>query len=354
MDPNEKTARPFALKTVFPEDDPDWDERLIRSDGNYSFFHSSAWAHVLRGSYGYKPCYFVSAEESAFSVLVPMMEVDSILTRKRGVSLPFSDYCDPLVAGGRNREEIFEAVAAHGRKRGWKYIEFRGDNGFEDRNAFAFFYSHRLDLSSGSDRLFSSLAGAARRAVKKAVKEGVRTELSRSLSALGEFHRLNRMTRKEHGLPPQPFHFFVQIHRHVIEWGKGFTMLSYIGDEPIAGAVFFHIGDRVVFKYGASDRNRLHLRANNLLMWEAIKWAADAGFRSFCFGRTEPGNDGLRRFKSGWGAKEGVIMYYRYDLEKNEFHRMPVMEMDLHRRIFKRMPIPLLNLIGQLFYRHMG
>lgn len=344
----------LVLNTVAPEDEPDWDERLIRSAGNYSFFHSSAWAEVLRNAYGYRPCYFVNGDESSFSVLVPMMEVNSILTSKRGVSLPFSDYCDALVARGRDREEIFEIIAAYGRKKGWKYIEFRGESGFEDEDAFAFYYSHRLDLSPGSDRLFASLAGAARRSVKKAVREGVRVEIARSMSALQEFYRLNRITRKEHGLPPQPYFFFRQIHRHIIERGMGFTMLSLLGDEAIAGAVFFLLGDRVIFKYGASDKSRQHLRANNLLMWEAVKWAAEAGYKTFCFGRTEAGNDGLRRFKSGWGATEGVIIYYRYDLEKNEFQKMPVMDMDLHRRIFRRMPIPLLNLIGRLFYRHMG
>lgn len=351
MDPSETIS---VLQTATPEDDPEWDDRLIRSEGNYSFFHSSAWARVLRGAYGYKPCYFVNGGKSSFSILIPMMEVNSVLTRKRGVSLPFSDYCEGLVTAGGNREEILETVAAHGRRQGWKYIEFRGGAGFRDRDAFAYYYSHRLDLSPGSDRLFASLSGAARRAVRKAAREGVRVEVGRSLSALREFHRLNRMTRREHGLPPQPFRFFLQVHRHVIEQGKGFTMLSYIDDEPIAGAVFFHIGDRVIFKYGASDRNRLHLRANNLLMWEAIQWAADAGFRSFCFGRTEPDNDGLRRFKSGWGAEEGVIRYYRYDLGKNEFCTMPPGDMNLHRQIFKKMPIPILNMIGRLFYRHMG
>jgi lipid II:glycine glycyltransferase (peptidoglycan interpeptide bridge formation enzyme) len=107
------------------------------------------------------------------------------------------------------------------------------------------------------------------------------------------------MTRKEHGLPPQPFHFFKKIHDHIISKNLGVVVLASFDRENVAGAIYFHIGEKAVFKYGASDKKFQHLRANNLVMWEAIKWYSQNGYRSLCFGRTEPENQGLLQFKSG-------------------------------------------------------
>ena len=347
------SSKHLDLNVVDPGTQPDWDEKLIRSGENYSFFHSSAWAEVLRSTYGYSPCYFTAGNEVAFSVLVPMMEIDSILTKKRGVSLPFSDYCDSLFNCDSDRLSVRKYIESYGREAGWRYIEYRGEEE-KPESPYALYYAHRLDLEPGSQKLFNATESSVRRAIRKALRERITVEGYHSIHAVREFYRLNRFTRKEHGLPPQPYRFFKQVHRHIIEKKKGLVMIAFLNRNPIAAAVFFHIGDKIIFKYGASDKKWQHLRANNLLMWETIKASAEAGFRTFCFGRTEPENEGLRRFKLGWGAREGLIRYYRYNLRENGFIEKPADDMRFHHRIFRKMPIPLLNLIGNFFYRHMG
>ena len=44
--------------------------------------------------------------------------------------------------------------------------------------------------------------------IKKALKEGVEVQLHNSFESVKSFFKLNCMTRKRHGLPPQPFKFF--------------------------------------------------------------------------------------------------------------------------------------------------
>ena len=53
---------------------------------------------------------------------------------------------------------------------------------------------------------------------------------------------------------------------------------------------------------------------NDLIMWEAIKLYACNGYNSFCFGRKNIDQEGLRRFKSKWGSKEYIMNYFKYDL----------------------------------------
>ena len=104
---------------------PGWDD-LIRSSPRSTFFHTSSWARVLSESYGYTPFYFTIIENGKLRVLFPFMEVNSFLTGRRGVSLPFTDYCEPIVEEDRESVDLFNSIVEYGKKRGWKYIELRG------------------------------------------------------------------------------------------------------------------------------------------------------------------------------------------------------------------------------------
>jgi hypothetical protein len=124
--------------------------------------------------------------------------------------------------------------------------------------------------------------------------------------------------------------------------------------KPVAAAVFFHFGEKAVYKYGASAIEHQQLRANNLVMWKAIEHLSMSGFKSLCFGRTDIDHDGLRQFKTGWAAEEYPINYYRHDLRQDRLvtHQSPVN--GLSKTIFGKLPVPVLNVIGSLAYRHMG
>ena len=112
------------LEILNPVNYPGWDELLLRS-GDDSFFHTSGWAKVLMESYGYKPLYYSRIEKGEFLLLMPLMEITSILTGKRGVSLPFTDHCDPLAPDTLSQADLVKAVIDYGRRSNWAYAEMR-------------------------------------------------------------------------------------------------------------------------------------------------------------------------------------------------------------------------------------
>lgn len=283
-----------------------------------------------------------------------MMDVNSMLTGRRGVCLPFTDYCDPLM-DAKQAISLPETFLDLSKQMGWSYMEFRGsERFFENAPSCEFFYGHILDLSPGADDLFKSLRDSTRRNIRKAQKEGIKIIVSDTADALHEFYRLNQMTRRDHGLPPQPYSFFKHLQECVLSKGLGFIILAYHKDQVIAANMYFRFGARLIYKYGASDKDFQHLRANNLVMWEAVKWGCDTGCKTLCFGRTEPENEGLRQFKAGWGAQEYVIRYYRYNLDQEEFSAEHKPINPLFKKIFGIAPVPVLRGIGKLLYRHMG
>ncbi len=283
------------------------------------------------------------------------MEVDSMLTGRRGVSLPFTDFSDPIMPDVPETNGLMASLTDHAKESGWKYLEMRTRQPLPDEfTPSSLYFGHDLDLTQAEGAIFSRFRESTQRNIRKAEKEGVSVTMQRSIDAVREFYRIHCMRRKEHGLPPQPFIWFSKFFDHIIAKGLGVVALARYQEKVIAGAVYVHFMDQAVYKYGASDSRYQHLRANNLVMWEAIRWCRENGLKRFSFGRTESDNKGLLQFKEGWGARESVIYYYRYDIRQNTFikHDHPVT--GPHNRIFRNLPMPLLKIAGKVLYRHMG
>ena len=341
------------IQLINPIDYPDWDKLLLTNDQT-TFFHTSAWAKVLCESYHYKPLYFTVIENGKLSALIPLMEVSSLLTGKRAVSLPVTDECHAITQNTDQFQSLLKNIIICGKQAGWNHIEFRGGNQFlNGSSAYTPHFTHTLALANDEKKIFSSFKSNVKRNIKKAQKENLKVELSHTLESVNEFYRLNCITRKHHGLPPQPHSFFRKIYDHIIAPQNGFVALAAYRAKHVAGAVYFHHAGKAIYKYGASDRKYQELRPNNLVMWQAIKWYCRNGYKTFNFGRTEPENLGLRRFKRGWGTRERLIYSYTYDQVKGEFVR-PNNTFKSCYNFFKILPLPLLRLTGNLFYRHVG
>ncbi|HEV2695332.1 MAG TPA: GNAT family N-acetyltransferase [Verrucomicrobiae bacterium] len=342
---------PAAARRLNPLENPNWDV-LLTSRPDFSFFHGTAWARVLTGAYGYVPHYFYTGDAGSPETLLPLMEVDSWLTGRRGIGLPFTDECAPLGAEKEAFGKIFDGAVAFGKSRGWKYIELRGGGNLLAGPASVSFYGHSVDLKMDERVIFEKMDGSARRAVRKAESEGVTVEVSQSLEAMRDFYRLQCLTRKRHGLPPQPWSFFVNIHRHILSQNLGMVTVASHAGEKIAASVYFFLGGRAIYKYGASDFARQHLRGSNLVMWEAMKWLVRHGASRLNLGKTSLGNEGLRRFKLNLGAHEERVGYVKYDLRQGQF----VTEADgvegWHNAVFRALPLFASRAAGSLLYRH--
>ena len=72
-----------------------WDETAA-GFADCHVFHRAAWARVLSHSYGHRPFYVAALDAGLPMAALPVMEVTSRFTGKRGVSIPFSDFCAPL------------------------------------------------------------------------------------------------------------------------------------------------------------------------------------------------------------------------------------------------------------------
>jgi lipid II:glycine glycyltransferase (peptidoglycan interpeptide bridge formation enzyme) len=342
------------LKIIDPLNYPDWD-CLLLTNKNYSFFHSSLWAQILKDTYNYSPHYFTIVEDNKLMFLVPAMEVKSIFFGNRMVSLPFSDYCEPIIDEINISENIFKFLVDYGKRAHWKSFEFRGgEKIFKDSLKYSYSFAHKLDLTQDLNSIFKNFKLNSRRNIKKAQRENVKVEIFHDFNAIKIFYDLQCITRKRHGIPPQPFSFYTNIFKHIVSNNAGHIILASLDNKVIAGSLFFHIGKKALFKFGASDMNFRKFRANNLIMWEAISWYSQNGYTSFNFGRTDSDDNGLRRFKLSWGSDEVILNYYKFDLKDERFIQRKSNNYFFIKKVFKKTPEPLLRLIGSMLYRHIG
>lgn len=338
---------------VNPLEVKDWNKSILEYP-EYSLFFTSNWVRVLQEAYNYTPKYFVSYNsDEKIHTAIPVMEITSHITGKRGVSLPFTDFCEPISNGNSN--EVYKELMNYAKSKNWKSIEFRGGNKFFDNIApSSFYYHHSLDLTRNINEIYSHFFSSNKRNIKRAIKEGVKVEFTNEPKAVKTFYDLNCLTRKRHGLPPQPYSFFKKVYKYILSDGLGIISLAYFEEKPIAGGVFFHFGKKAIYKFGASEIKYQHLRPNNLIMWETLKYYNSKEFKDFSFGKTEPDNQGLRRFKLAWGSDEEKIFTYKYDLVKESFVPNHDSSRGFYNKIFRIMPVPLLKIIGKTIYRHMG
>lgn len=340
---------------IDPRIDHSWDDSIAEHP-EATIFHTSAWAKVLCDTYRHTPLYFRFKSGEHEDVLLPLMEVASPFTGRRGVSLPFSDFCAPLSFGASSPgHALVEGLATLSRERNWKYFELRStpvaSSALVPNKTF---YAHKLDLQKPAAELLENFDSAARRAIRKAERSNISVEISRDENAIEQFFQLHARTRRRHGIPPQPRAFFQNIHKHIIQHGLGFMVLAHLNARPIAAAIFFHFGESALFKFGASDERHQEHRPNNLLMWQGIRHCQEFGLKTLHLGRTDVGQEGLRRFKLSLGAEEEMLRYFRFNASTSSW--LPpssTFSSSLPGGVFRRLPLTVNKLAGIMLYPHL-
>jgi hypothetical protein len=342
------------MQEVDPLTYPDWNERLLGAP-HASIFHTVNWLRVLQEAYGYRSHYFADLAGPQPLVLLPFLEVKSWLTGVRGVSLPFSDYCEPLVDETARYPALLEQVVGAARRLRWKCLEMRGGDALlPGVPPYTVYYRHTLMLREQAADVFARLRSNYRAKIRKAGRNTLTVHVLRSPDAMAEYYRLHCLTRKRHGLPPQPALFFKKIHEHVVAKNFGVVVLVSHQGHYVSGAVFLYFGSRALYKFGASDIKYRHLYPVYWLFWQTIQWLIQHGVKELCFGRTEKSHQGLVHFKDGWGTNKSHLQYFKFDVRTGCF--VQAAKASTHRgfRLLQRMPVTLLKWTGAALYPHLG
>jgi CelD/BcsL family acetyltransferase involved in cellulose biosynthesis len=301
----------MPILCVDPRTDPLWKQLVEKRTS--SVFHAPAWLHVLTESYGLDVRSVIVVNDVGEPLAgLPFCRITDIVG-DRVVSLPFSDYCDPLVDDEALWQAMVEMLPAESEAVVLRCLH----NHLPLRDArftpFKRARWHGLNLQPDLDVLWQNLHGAARRAIKKAERSGVIIRMAEDETELRAFFELHLQVRKhKYRLLAQPYQMFESIWKHFMATQDGFLLLATYQGQIVAGIVFLAWKDTLYYKFNASALDSLAPRPNDLMMWEAIQYARARGYVHLDFGLSDWDQEGLVRYKQKFASEEKTIVFLRY------------------------------------------
>lgn len=298
---------------IDPLNDPRWSDLESRMPYG-SIFTSSKWLRVLQRSYDFAiRCTAIEDASGRLTAAVPHVSISDV-RGKRLVSLPFSDYCDPLVADSTTWSRLASALVEHRVPLTFRALHneaILGDSAFTQYKDAKW---HSVDLTRPIDEIWSSVDSSSRRAIRKSQKQEVQIRPAENKDDLRKFYELHAGVRNQkYRMLAQPYSFFDCIWDEFLGKGDGFLLLAEAEDRVVAGTMYLRHGDTIYYKFNASDLGQLQLRPNDLLVWEGIRRAKEElGCASFDFGLSDSDQEGLLRFKRKFATEEKTIRFMQH------------------------------------------
>jgi Acetyltransferase (GNAT) domain len=346
----------MGVYQIDPQNDPRW-LKYLESDDRASVFHSPGWLEALRRTYGYEPVVFTTSHpDEPLANGVVFSRVNSRLTGRRLVSLPFSDHCEPLLNTPQEFEEILPALAGELRQRGLKYVELRPIHsqleakwGASESSDYCI---HKVDLRPTIEELFQGLhKSSVRRYITRTKSEKLTYEKGANPDLLTKFYRLFVMTRRRHGLPPSPFAWFSNL----MDCLGDKLQIRIVSSEttPVAGILSLTCKNAVMYKYGGSDGRYNNLGGMPYLFWMLMSEAKAEGLQELDLGRSDLTNGGLITFKDRLGGTKSPLTYWRFS-RKAARSSGNAWATRIAKRMFALASDPVRMQLGNLLYKHLG
>lgn len=171
-------------------------------------------------------------------------------------------------------------------------------------------YTFWLDLKKSEEDLMAGMKSKTRYNVRLAEKKGVRVVEDNSKTGFEDYWTLMKETTERQEFYAHDRNYHEKMWETMRKSGQAHLFKAVFRDEILAAWMVFKLNKTFYYPYGASSRKHRELMANNLMMWEVIKF----GKRESCdlfdmWGSLEPEPNkkdpwyGFHRFKEGYGGE---------------------------------------------------
>jgi lipid II:glycine glycyltransferase (peptidoglycan interpeptide bridge formation enzyme) len=159
-----------------------------------------------------------------------------------------------------------------------------------------------VDLGPAEQDILKSFSSKTRYNIRLAQRNGVTVREDNSEEAFNKYLELTRETINRQG-------FYAHTEKyHRLMWnilkkaGIAHLLVASYRGEIITTWILFAWKNFLYYPYGASTEKHKEVMANNLMMWEAIKFGKKLGLTTFDLWGREEGK-GFTKFKEGYNPK---------------------------------------------------
>jgi serine/alanine adding enzyme len=321
-----------------------WNDFVTNSPEG-TLYHLTGWRNVIEKSYSHRSYYLLAQEEGKLKGILPLFLVKSRIFGSSLISLPFVDSAGLCSDGDQVEKALFEQTCKIASDEAVEYLELRQKKSL---NLNLVTKTNKVTVSLNLDddpqQLWKRLPSERRNRIRKTEKLGLSVEFA-GKEALNCFYRIFAVNMRDLGSPVHSRSFFENI---LEEFPDNSQLVLVKYDQKYIGAalgLFFK--DTFIIPWVSSLRKYFSLYPNNLLYWEAMKFACSKGLKIFDFGRSSVGS-GTFTFKVRWGAKPQPLYWQYQPFKKN---KLPTLSADNPKygtviKLWKRLPVPITKLIG--------
>lgn len=158
-----------------------------------------------------------------------------------------------------------------------------------------------IDLTKSEEELLKSFSSKTRYNIRLAQKHGVIVKIDNSDKAFDKYLDLTFETAKRQGF----YAHTPNYHKLMWKYLKGsiaHLLTATYNKEVVSAWILFAHDGFLYYPYGASTDKYKEVMANNLMMWEAIRFGKSLGLKTFDLWGREEGK-GFTKFKEGYNPK---------------------------------------------------
>jgi lipid II:glycine glycyltransferase (peptidoglycan interpeptide bridge formation enzyme) len=159
-----------------------------------------------------------------------------------------------------------------------------------------------LDLRKSEQELLASFTSKTRYNIKLATKKGVIFKVDNSSKAFKKYLALTKETTQRQGFYAHSQKYHQAMWETLNPAGIAHLLTATFQKEIITTWIVFIWNGFLYYPYGASTEKFKNVMANNLMMWEAIKFGKEKGLKTFDLWGREEGK-GFTKFKEGYSPK---------------------------------------------------
>lgn len=333
------------------EHTPAWDD-YVRSAPLATAYHQFGWKEVIEQSFGHRS-YYLAASNAAgvWQGVLPLLHINSRLFGNFLVSLPFVNYGGLLTDTPAVAECLLREAEKIRREVGAEYVELRhAGEAVAGLPTLHHKVTMILPLAADSDSQWEGFNPKLRNQIRKADRSGL-TAVVGHLELLDGFYDVFARNMRDLGTPVYGKVFF----RNLLSEFPAATRIIAIRHEgeTVAAGLACWFRETLEVPWASSVKDFKALCPNNLLYWEAIRFAIANGFSRFDFGRSTP-QEGTYNFKKQWGA-EPVPLFWQYLLEPGR--SLPELnpknpKYELAIKVWQKLPVWLTRQLGPQIVRN--
>ena len=159
-----------------------------------------------------------------------------------------------------------------------------------------------IDLSKSEEELLKSFHSKTRYNIRVAQKNGVVVVEDNSEKAFNKYLALTRETVERQGFYAHTEGYHKLMWKYLKAAGIAHLLSARYKGKIITTWIVFAWKDFLYYPYGASTEQYKNVMANNLMMWEAIRFGKKLGLKTFDLWGREEGK-GFTRFKEGYNPR---------------------------------------------------